>query len=238
MELDGMFQDHIYTRRRLMPNWCDNNITITGPNSVIDKIEKITKEEENIDLSSKEKGETPGLLQFMYPMPKELDETTADGSKNKKMIKKHGYSSWYDWRVENWSTKWDISEFYGVDRNYINDDESTITFAFSSAWAPPIGAYQYWVSENSNCSIRASYFEPGCDFMGIWDNGDDVCYEISTIAPKGSEDKFWKTSDGKELDEMYNITEGMAEYEEQQEADRIGDNKEIIDYSKGEKVNG
>ena len=29
-----------------MPNWCNNNITITGPNSVIDKIEKIVKEEE------------------------------------------------------------------------------------------------------------------------------------------------------------------------------------------------
>ena len=41
-----------------MPNWCDNQITITGPNSVIDKIEKIVREEENIDLSSKEKGES------------------------------------------------------------------------------------------------------------------------------------------------------------------------------------
>ena len=30
-----------------MPNWCDNQITITGPNSVIDKIEKIVKEESN-----------------------------------------------------------------------------------------------------------------------------------------------------------------------------------------------
>ena len=29
----------------------------------------------------------------------------------------------------------------------------------------------------------------------------------------------------------------MAEYEAQQEEERIGDNKEIIDYSKGEKVN-
>jgi hypothetical protein len=223
-----------------MPNWCDNQITITGPNSVIDKIEKIVKEEENIDLSSKEKGETPCLLQFMYPMPKELDETTADGSKNKKMIKKHGYSSWYDWRVENWSTKWDVNEFYGVDRQYLieqSEGESTITFAFSSAWAPPLGAYEHFIDENSNVTIRASYFEGGCDFMGIWDNGIDDCWEISSTAPKGSTDKFWKTSAGKELNETFNITEGMAEYEAQQEEERIGDNKEIIDYSKGEKVN-
>ena len=73
--------------------------------------------------------------------------------------------------------------------------------------------------------------------MGIWDNGDDVCYEISTIAPKGSEDKFWTSDTGKELDETFNITEGMAEYEMERERESIGDNKEILDYSKGEKVN-
>ena len=209
-----------------MPNWCNNNISITGPNKIIDKIEKIT-EEKNED----------GLLQYFYPMPKELRETTADGSKRKKLQKKYGHDDWYSWAVENWSTKWDLNEFYGVDRNYINDDESTIHFGFDSAWAPPIGAYQYWISENSNCSIRASYYEGGCDFMGIWDNGDDICYEISSIAKKGSTDKFWNTKIGKELDDLYGITESMAQYEADQEEERIGDNKKIIDYSKGEKVN-
>jgi hypothetical protein len=60
---------------------------------------------------------------------------------------------------------------------------------------------------------------------------------VSTIAPKGSKDNFWTSEVGKELDETFNITEGMAEYEAEQEAERIGDNKEIIDYSKGEKQN-
>ena len=62
-----------------MPNWCNNNITITGPNKVIDKIEKIAKDE---------KGETKGLLNFFRPMPKELEGTTADGTKRKKLRKK------------------------------------------------------------------------------------------------------------------------------------------------------
>ena len=220
-----------------MPNWCNNNITITGPNSVIDKIEKIVKEEENIDLSSKEKGEQPNLLQYFYPMPKELDETTADGSKNKKMIKKYGYSSWYDWRVDNWSTKWDVNEFHGIKRIELGIDESEISFGFDSAWAPPTGAYEQFLVDNSNCSLKAYYFEGGCDFMGIYDNGDDICYTISEIAPNGSKSNYWTSDEGKELDETFNITEGMAEYEAQQEAERIGDNKEIIDYSKGEKVN-
>ena len=205
-----------------MPNWADNQITITGPNSVIDKIEKITKEEDNQN----------GLLNFMFPMPKELSDTTADGSKDKAMMKKYGYSNWYDWAVENWSTKWEVNEFYGVDRQ-----GDTISFAFSSAWAPPTGAYEQFLSDNSNCSLKAYYYEGGCDFMGIWDNGDDICYTISEIAPNGSKSNYWTSDEGKELDEMFNITEGMAEYEADQEAERIGDNKEIIDYSKGEKVN-
>ena len=213
-----------------MPNWCNNNITITGPNKIIDKIEKIVKNE-------KYEKQADGLLHYFHPMPEGLIETTADGSKNKAMMKKYGYSNWYDWAVENWSTKWDIHEFYGVDRNYINDDESEISFGFDSAWAPPIGAYENFIAENSNVGIRATYYEGGCDFMGIWDNGDDQCWNISDTAPKGSTDKFWKTPEGKELDDLYGISENMAEYEAQQEEERIGDNKEIIDYSKGEKVN-
>ena len=213
-----------------MPNWCNNNITITGPNKIIDKIEKIAKTEEY------EEGQY-GLLNYFHPMPDELRDTTADGTKRKKLQKKYGFDDWYGWAVENWSTKWDIHELYGVDRNYINDDESTIAFGFDSAWSPPIGAYQEFLANNSNVSIRTTYYEGGCDFMGIWDNGDDICYEISSIAKKGSTDKFWNTKIGKELDDLYGISESMAEYEAQQEEERIGDNKEIIDYSKGEKVN-
>ena len=210
-----------------MPNWCDNNITITGPNSVIDKIEKIVAEE----------GSEGNLLQYFHPMPKELSDTTADGSKRKKLQKKYGHDDWYSWAVENWSTKWDINEFHGFERIELGIDESEIHFGFSSAWAPPIGAYEYWLDKNSNCSIRATYYEGGCDFMGIWDNGEDICYTVSDIAPKGSKDNYWTSKEGKELDDLYGITESMEEYEYQQEQDRIGDNKEIIEYSKGEKVN-
>ena len=213
-----------------MPNWCNNNITITGPNKIIDKIEKIVKNEKY------EKPED-GLLEYFYPMPKGLRDTTADGSKDKAMMKKYGYSNWYDWAVDNWSTKWDVNEFHGVERTELGIDESEISFGFDSAWAPPINAYDKFIEDNSNVTIRATYFEGGCDFMGIWDNGIDDCWTISDTAPKGSIDKFWKTSAGKELDDLYGLTENMAEYEAQQEEERIGDNKEIIDYSKGEKVN-
>ena len=206
-----------------MPNWCDNQVSITGPNSVINKIEKIVNEEKD----------TEGLLQFMYPMPQELKDTTADGSDNKEMIKKYGHSDWYGWATDNWGTKWDINEFCGVDRQEISDDESTISFAFQSAWAPPTGAYENFISENSECSLEAIYYEGGCDFMGVWDNGNDRGYTVSEAAPEGSKDAFWQSGDGAELDESFNITESMAEYEAEQEADK----EDVHEYVKGNPVN-
>ena len=198
-----------------MPNWCDNQITITGPNSVIDKIEKIVKEEKA----------DQGLLDFMYPMPKELENTTADGSNNKALMKKYGHSDWYSWKTDSWGTKWEVNEFYGVDRK-----DDTISFAFSSAWAPPLGAFEHFLGENEDCSIKAYYYEGGCDFAGLWEDGIDDC-----ICPSDykSDDDYWKDGLGYDLDEMFNFTESMAEYEAEQEEDK----EDVTEYVKGKAMN-
>ena len=207
-----------------MPNWCNNNISITGPNSVIDKIEKITKEEDNKN----------GLLQFFNPMPKELEGTTSPSSsadKPQPMI--DGFDCWYDWRVENWGTKWEVCEFYGVDRQYHsenNEGESTITFGFDSAWAPPINAYEQFLRDNSDCSLKAWYYEGGCDFMGEWDNGQDDCYKPSDYK---SDDDFWNDGVGSTLDDYFGITESMAGYEAEQEAGK----EDVHEYVKGQAMN-
>jgi hypothetical protein len=216
-----------------MPNWCDNQVTITGPNSVIDKIEKIVKEESN--------NAENGLLQFFHPMPKALKDTVAGPepkTKKEKLEKarlnvEYGASNWYDWRCTNWGTKWELCEFYGVDKQadaLIGD--STISFAFSSAWSPPIGAYEQFLADNKDCSLKAYYYEGGCDFMGLWEDGVDDCYAPSDYK---STDDFWNDGVGSTLDDMFNITESMAEYEAELEQDRL--NEDVYKYSKGEKIN-
>ena len=207
-----------------MPNWCDNHISITGPNSVMDKLEKVIQTEE-------------GLLQFMLPMPKELDNTTSPFPKDStpeekaqriKNLDKYGFDNWYDWRNENWGTKWDVNEYYGFDRQYINDDESQISVGFSSAWGPPLQAFQEFIDKHP-VILEARYYEPGCDFMGIWDNGDDTCYECSKY---GSDDDFWQSGDGAILDESFNIVENLIQWEEEQEP-----KEEVTEYVKGNPVN-
>ena len=207
-----------------MPNWCDNQVTITGPNSVIDKIEKIVKADDT--------HENTGLLHFFHPMPKELEGTTSPSSSaDKPQPMVEGFDCWYDWRVEKWSTKWEVCEFYGVDKQAdALIGHSTISFGFSSAWAPPIGAYEQFLVDNEDCSLKAYYYEGGCDFMGEWDNGSDDCYSPSDYK---STDDFWQDGIGSTLDDMFNITESMAEYEAQEEAEK----EDVTEYVKGKAIN-
>ena len=214
-----------------MPNWCDNQVTIMGPNSVIDQIEKIVKDDDS--------HENTGLLNDFHPMPKQLEGTTSPSSSaDKPQPMVEGFDCWYDWRVEKWSTKWEVCEFYGVDRQHHEAGKSgmsltsTITFGFSSAWAPPIGAYEQFLVDNEDCSLKAYYYEGGCDFMGEWDNGSDDCYAPSDYK---STDDFWQDGVGSTLDDTFNITESMAEYEAEQEEERL--NEDVYKYSKGEKIN-
>ena len=207
-----------------MPNWCDNQVTITGPNSVIDKIEKIVKEDDS--------HKNNGLLNFFHPMPKELEGTTSPSSSaDKPQPMVEGFDCWYDWRVEKWSTKWEVCEFYGVDKQAdALIGHSTISFGFSSAWAPPIGAYEQFLVDNQDCSLKAYYYEGGCDFMGEWDNGSDDCYAPSDYK---STDDFWQDGIGSTLDDVFNITESMAEYEAEQEAEK----EDVHEYVKGQAMN-
>jgi hypothetical protein len=84
--------------------------------------------------------------------------------------------------------------------------------------------------KNLDVSVKAYYYEGGCDFMGCWDNGDDDCYAPSELK---STDDWWNDGIGAELDEMFNITESMAEYEAEQEAEK----EDVHEYVKGKAMN-
>ena len=192
-----------------MPNWCNNHIEIIGPKKKVDALIKGAKAGE--------------FVNTLYPMPKELEDTqsTSDEEVMKKQPVVDGHNNWYDWRVANWSTKWDVDlydpdnldeqeELFGPD-----DGDKRVAFGFDSAWSPPIGACEHYLQNNNDMSIRLTYYEPGCDFMGIWEDFDDRCYTVSEVAPTSDSD-FWQTEDGKHLDDYMSIVETMQQYEEDQ----------------------
>lgn len=87
----------------------------------------------------------PELLNYMVPQPNFAGE-----------------SDWYSWNVENWGTKWDIAS------PTINDDDrdDSISFGFSSAWGPPVQAFENWARGQDNVTFQLDYFEPGIGFVG------------------------------------------------------------------------
>ena len=113
-------------------------------------------------------GDDFGLLNAMVPMPKELNDTTKGTNGDD--------FNWYDWRVANWGTKWDVDDT-GLEYVDNKDGTSHITGWFDSAWAPPIEAYNTFLDDMDNCSIEATYEEGGMDFAGIYTNGDDQYME-------------------------------------------------------------
>ena len=192
-----------------MPNWCNNHIEIIGPKHKVDALIKGAKEGE--------------FINTLYPMPKELEDTqsTSDEEVMKKQPVVDGFNNWYDWRVANWGTKWDVDiydgsiqeqeELFGPD-----DGDKRVTFGFDSAWSPPIHACETYLQNNNDMSIKLTYYEPGCDFMGIWEDFDDRCYTVSEVAPTSDSD-FWETEDGKHLDDYMGIVDTMQQYEAEQE---------------------
>lgn len=80
----------------------------------------------------------------------------------------------YDWCVANWDTKWDIG-----DTDIFHRDTNFVEFGFSSAWSPPIAIY--WRMREQGYDVKARYAEPGMDFAGIWQDGDESTWKYHNV---------------------------------------------------------
>jgi len=194
-----------------MPNWCSNTLEIKGPTKKLEEFSKTIKDGE-------------GFFNTILPLPKQLEETTSTTPKDSNQPLIDGANNWYDWRVNNWGTKWDVD---GEDSFYTNElkdfdtledgtERSVLTLAFDTAWSPPEGIFEEL--SRQGFGIKAYYYEPGMDFAGRWEDGDDEGIQVHDYK---HDDKFWTEGLGKELDEEFNICEEMAQYDEdEEEADK------------------
>jgi hypothetical protein len=184
-----------------MPNWCNNSVEIYHEDPAM--IERV-REAFNKD----------GLLQEFIPVPEDLRnivagsvpvaEEEAHKAKEQANRETYGYANWYDYCVNEWGTKWDIS----ADGNLAQDIPGGLMLGFESAWAPPVGAYEKLTEQGFR--IRAMYYEPGMAFAGVWDNGDDDYYEYGSMDSKEIAETL-----PVELDEAFGISESVAEWEEE-----------------------
>ena len=69
---------------------------------------------------------------------------------------------WYDWRLQNWDTKWDA---YDVEQHDFDDpDQYEVTF--NTAWCPPDAICHALREKYPDLSVSWFYDEPGCEIAG------------------------------------------------------------------------
>ena len=172
-----------------MPNWCNNTVRISHEDPA-----KIAALAEAINRGD--------FCKFVIPIPDELTDTTAPNRDNPEaLIEATGYADWYDFCVNEWGTKWDIEPY-----DTIQVEANSIYFGFDSAWSPPVGVYDKLYEDGY--VVDATYNEPGMTYAGRYYNGFDECFDYS-----GCDSTNVAEMIGEDLDEIYGISESMAEWE-------------------------
>ncbi|MCB9423183.1 MAG: hypothetical protein H6667_25520 [Ardenticatenaceae bacterium] len=94
-----------------MPNYCNNQLEITGSAADIARFKNLVRGED-----------TALSLDTLVKMPSFL-----------KLIQPGGIlPNWYDWSVKHWGTKWDVTEV-----TLVNKSDECLVYHFLSAWNPP-----------------------------------------------------------------------------------------------------
>ena len=144
-----------------MPNWCNNTITIEHKDSA--KINEVVK-----SLTTKINDDTDESLFFTYCKPEPDYSKTKVKSTYPEITNKEYEedidSKWWDWRVQNWGTKWNIGV---LDEDRITVKDNTVIFNCETAWSPPLEALAEL--ENKGFEIECDYYEGGCAFIGRYE---------------------------------------------------------------------
>jgi hypothetical protein len=185
-----------------MPNWCNNTATFYG-----------TKEQLDV-LKNAPDG---NILNAIIPCPEELNNselTTSYGDEEKQKVvdalkaaahAKYGYSSWYDWNIAHWGTKWDVNA------ELAEEGDGWVTFTFDSAWSPPINAYES--AREQGYKVDAMFYEPGANYCGRWLDGYDDTYEIPATSAET------RAEIPEEINEYFGIADDQEQWEEENEDD-------------------
>jgi len=108
---------------------------------------------------------------------------------------------WYSYNMENFGCKWDTGD---ASVDHYGDH---IMMFFQSPWGPPNVIFERLGEVHPEIRVRLFYFEEGMEFAGIIDSWDEDDYSTDDAANADDIPE--------ELDEMFNISETIAEYRDE-----------------------
>jgi hypothetical protein len=191
-----------------MPNWCNNNITISGDEGTIRTLTAVLK-----NLKTDDDEQSNNVFKALIGLPQHM----SDGDYKEK---------WYDTNIEWFGTKWDIS--YSEDM--FTFTKSEISFFCETAWSPPIPFLQN-LCEMYKVNANLFYSEGGVGFSGEstfnWVDGelevyDDECGYLEGIY-KYSREEFWSEVEYRAdsiLDEDQSLEDFLGEFDFVSEEDK------------------
>jgi hypothetical protein len=158
-----------------MPNWCNNNITISGNEGTIKALTAVLKNLKDND----------DVFKSLIGIPSYMSE----GDYKEK---------WYDTNVNWFGTKWDIS----YDRHAFTLNKDEITFHCETAWSPPI-PFMENLCKMYQVNGHIYYSEGGIGFTGettfTWQDGELDVFDQEFGFLEGmyilSKDEFWSEVD-------------------------------------------
>ena len=175
-----------------MPNWCGNTLSVSGNKDYIKRFrEQGVLKNDDVD--------TQLSLAKFVPEPNyeevEVKPTFPSITGNNDPVKPG--QSWWDWRVQNWGTKWDIDA-------YVNEEsDEHIHYYFDSAWSPPVE----WLEKTSklfpDLRFKLVYREDGCAFMGMIEYEDGGVMDETQIDTSSVWDDIIKEGYSEEDDEAF-----------------------------------
>ena len=146
-----------------MPNHFYQSVYLAGDPKEIDRLYEAVKEQK--------------FLSAVIPEPSNLFHGNL-GDEERKMCEAQGRPNWYDWRNENWMTKWDICEAEIIeepqDRDHYPVPVKYFSFRCWTAWAPPIPVWKKL--HEMGIEVQADYEDEGSMFEGQFFEGEDNCW--------------------------------------------------------------
>ena len=164
-----------------MPNWCENELDIEGPEEFIKELKTHLKtgKEDKLDFNE------------FVPYPKsfiELDKKAkaqdkkrgkaiADGLSHEEATKKYPYvkdgfnQGGHKWCCKNWGTKWNA-----CDVSISFEDKEGMHIEMDTAWSPPIPVIEAMAKKFPGLIFTLRFFECGAGFNGYhrWEKGKIV----------------------------------------------------------------
>lgn len=188
-----------------MPNWCQNILHLQHPDRA--QLER-----------AKQAFEQGRLLAEFIPVPEDLQIVSgfvgADNDPKQQElvaaqqnnIVQYGYKDWYDFCIEEWGTKWDVGDDGAAD---LDEESNHLMLHFDSAWSPPLAAYAKF--EELGFEVLAYYHEAGMGFAGMYQNGEDQCFDGWSNAEQA------RNILPDEIDETFAISENLEMWEQESE---------------------